>query len=173
MGTEVKLVSGRHYINEAAKRKCSWEIESPTIFSEVFCNRIVSNYFIWSHLRRLQSYAKLQSKDNLGRINPKVGRDDRKLVNMKLSLIRSALNPRNMQYYPAAPYSYQFSVVFVGFAIGLPFFDWFERQDENRLTRFRDKSALFGKELGPDDPPSWGDKDYKWPVSQWKHSWWY
>ena len=28
--------------------------------------------------------------------------------------------------------------------------------ESHRMSRFRDKSALFGKELGPNDPPSWG-----------------
>ena len=35
-----------------------------------------------------------------------------------------------------------------------------------RMTRFRDKSALFGGRKGPDDEPTWGDKEYKWKFSE-------
>ncbi len=34
------------------------------------------------------------------------------------------------------------------------------------MTRFRDKSALFGGRKGPDDEPSWGDKEYKWKFAE-------
>ena len=91
---------------------------------------------------------------------------------MKLSAIRrAAFNPRNFVYNPPAPYSMQFAGFF--FALTVSYFvgDYLDRQEQNRMTRFRDKSALFGKELGPDDPPSWGDKEYKWNVSKWNTKW--
>merc|ERR1719458_1689960 len=58
-------------------------------------------------------------------------------------------------------------------APGIPLGLYLEHQDINRMTRFRDKSALFGKEKGPDEEPSWGDKEYYWKFSQWKRTWWY
>ncbi|XP_076287005.1 NADH dehydrogenase [ubiquinone] 1 beta subcomplex subunit 1 [Lasioglossum baleicum] len=33
---------------------------------------------------------------------------------------------------------------------------WYiDRSESLRMTRFRDKSALFGRELKPGEPPSW------------------
>ena len=86
------------------------------------------------------------------------------------------LNPRNLTNYPVMPYKYQ-AVISVGIVVvGVTAGYYFERQEFNRMTRFRDKSALFGKQLGPDDPPSWGDKEYAWRVSspEWekKHNKW-
>ncbi|XP_067012202.1 NADH dehydrogenase [ubiquinone] 1 beta subcomplex subunit 1 [Anabrus simplex] len=38
-----------------------------------------------------------------------------------------------------------------GFCIG-----WFlDRKETERMTMFRDKSALYGRELGPGEAPSW------------------
>jgi hypothetical protein len=34
------------------------------------------------------------------------------------------------------------------------------------MTRFRDKSALFGGRKGPDDEPSWGEKEYRFRFSE-------
>ena len=92
---------------------------------------------------------------------------------MRLSAIRAAaFNPRNFVYNPPAPYSMQFAAFFVSVGLSWVGGNYLEHQEISRMTRFRDKSALFGKELGPDDPPSWGDKEYKWNVSQW-NTWWY
>ena len=92
---------------------------------------------------------------------------------MRLSAIRTALNPRNLTYARQAPYSMQVAGVILIFGITWPLGNYLERQDQNRMCRFRDKSALFGKEMGPDDEPSWGDKEYYWKFSQWKQSWWH
>ena len=92
---------------------------------------------------------------------------------MRLTPVRSALNPRNVAYIKNAPYSMQVAYVVLGFAICVPLGSYLERQEHNRMSRFRDKSALFGKEKGPDDEPSWGDKEYYWRFSQWKRSWWH
>ena len=92
---------------------------------------------------------------------------------MRLTAIRAALNPRNIAYIYTP--SYKVQIVMLAFALGAgwPIGRYIEAQDRNRMTRFRDKSALFGKEKGPDDEPSWGDKEYNWKFSQWKTSWWY
>ena len=99
---------------------------------------------------------------------------------MKLSLLRAAmndprLNPRNIKFSPQVPYKVQaaygiFAVVVFG-SLG----EYVQKQEVNRMTRFRDKTALYGSEKGPDDEPSWGckEKDFKWNFSQWPRSWWY
>jgi NADH dehydrogenase (ubiquinone) 1 beta subcomplex subunit 1 len=38
-----------------------------------------------------------------------------------------------------------------GFMLGW----WLDRKETERMTRFRDKSALFGRELKPGEKPSW------------------
>ncbi|XP_076225578.1 NADH dehydrogenase [ubiquinone] 1 beta subcomplex subunit 1 [Nomia melanderi] len=40
------------------------------------------------------------------------------------------------------------SALYVGFYL-------LRREDAKKLSRFRDKSALFGRELAPGEPPSW------------------
>lgn len=40
---------------------------------------------------------------------------------------------------------------FVGFGIGW----WIDRTETLRMTRFRDKSALYGRKLADGEPPSW------------------
>ncbi|XP_025996049.1 NADH dehydrogenase [ubiquinone] 1 beta subcomplex subunit 1 [Solenopsis invicta] len=40
---------------------------------------------------------------------------------------------------------------FAGFMIGYKL----ERMETERMTMFRDKSALYGRELKPGEPPSW------------------
>ncbi|XP_020298697.1 NADH dehydrogenase [ubiquinone] 1 beta subcomplex subunit 1 [Pseudomyrmex gracilis] len=40
---------------------------------------------------------------------------------------------------------------FTGFMIGYKL----EKAEALRLTKFRDKSALYGRELKPGEPPSW------------------
>lgn len=32
---------------------------------------------------------------------------------------------------------------------------WFDRQEDLRMTKFRDRSALYGRELKPGEKPSW------------------
>ena len=92
---------------------------------------------------------------------------------MRLTAVRAALNPRNIAYVYTPSYKVQFAGLAFAFGVGWPLGRYLDRQDKNRMSRFRDKSALFGKEKGPDDEPSWGDKDYYWKFSQWKMSWWY
>lgn len=99
---------------------------------------------------------------------------------MRFSLIRRGLdnprlNPRNIQFYQRVSYKAQtfWGIVVIGTAsiAGA----YLERQEINRMRRFRDKSALYGSEKGPDDEPSWGDKesDIKFQFSKWPRSWWY
>jgi NADH dehydrogenase (ubiquinone) 1 beta subcomplex subunit 1 len=38
-----------------------------------------------------------------------------------------------------------------GFMLGW----WLDRKETERMIRFRDKSALFGRELKPGEKPSW------------------
>jgi NADH dehydrogenase (ubiquinone) 1 beta subcomplex subunit 1 len=38
-----------------------------------------------------------------------------------------------------------------GFMLGW----WLDRKETERMVRFRDKSALFGRELKPGEKPSW------------------
>ena len=92
---------------------------------------------------------------------------------MKLSILRAAMNPRNVQYHYFPTYKVQSFWAAVVLATGIPLGLYLEHQDVNRMTRFRDKSALYGKEKGPDEEPSWGDKEYYWKFSQWKRTWWY
>ncbi|XP_015171491.1 PREDICTED: NADH dehydrogenase [ubiquinone] 1 beta subcomplex subunit 1 [Polistes dominula] len=47
-------------------------------------------------------------------------------------------------YYPAL-------IPLTGFIFG----SYLDRQENLRLTKFRDKSALYGRELAPGEPPSW------------------
>ncbi|XP_046734486.1 NADH dehydrogenase [ubiquinone] 1 beta subcomplex subunit 1 [Diprion similis] len=42
-------------------------------------------------------------------------------------------------------------VPLTGYAFGA----WIDRQETLRMTRFRDKSALYGRTLAPGEPPSW------------------
>ena len=39
----------------------------------------------------------------------------------------------------------------LGFLLGW----WLERKEDERMTRFRDKSALYGRTLAPGEKPSW------------------
>ncbi|XP_076386033.1 NADH dehydrogenase [ubiquinone] 1 beta subcomplex subunit 1 [Megachile rotundata] len=39
----------------------------------------------------------------------------------------------------------------VGYSVGW----YFDRMETLRLTGYRDKSALFGRQLKPGEPPSW------------------
>jgi hypothetical protein len=92
---------------------------------------------------------------------------------MRLTVVRTALNPRNIEYLYTPSYKIQ-AVMFASvFGFGWPIGRYLEEQDQNRMTRFRDKSALFGKEKGPDDEPSWGAKEYYWKFGKWERKWWY
>lgn len=33
--------------------------------------------------------------------------------------------------------------------------DWLQGMEDERMTKFRDKSALYGRELAPGEKPSW------------------
>jgi NADH dehydrogenase (ubiquinone) 1 beta subcomplex subunit 1 len=44
-----------------------------------------------------------------------------------------------------------FAIPLTGFMIGW----WLDRKETERMTMFRDKSALFGRELKPGEKPSW------------------
>ena len=77
------------------------------------------------------------------------------------------VNPRNIQLpgRGALGYPAQAMVVGVLWGVGLYAELYFLRKEAHRMTRFRDKSALFGKVKGPDDPPSWGPPGpYKAPL---------
>ncbi len=79
---------------------------------------------------------------------------------MRTSLLRHGTNPRNVnlhnllvEKYPSHLYHWAcFSLVTAVFGIG----HYLEQVQLDRMSKFRDKSAMFGKDLGPDDPPSWG-----------------
>ena len=60
------------------------------------------------------------------------------------------------------------AVIFM--AVFFPIGHYFDVQEHNRMSKFRDKSALFrGINPDPENNPSWGFpfKDYKWKVSEW------
>ena len=99
---------------------------------------------------------------------------------MRFSLIRRGLdnprlNPRNIEYFPRVSYKSQIFWGAVMLAVSYVAGNYIERHEMNRMRRFRDKSALFGSEKGPNDEPSWGDKesDIKFQFSKWPRSWWY
>lgn len=48
-------------------------------------------------------------------------------------------------------YGTTFGLFGVVFSIGA----FLDRMEAERMTRFRDKSALFGRQLAPGEPPSW------------------
>ena len=75
------------------------------------------------------------------------------------------INPRNIQYITPPSYRVQALVLTICLS-GAYFGHYLEKQEVNRMTRFRDKSALYGGNKGPDDEPSWGDKTYKWRFSE-------
>lgn len=50
------------------------------------------------------------------------------------------------------------SILAVGFAFGT----YWDRHDCSRMIIFRDKSALYGRELKPNEPPSWPSRDQWW-----------
>ena len=66
------------------------------------------------------------------------------------------INPRNLKYRISttpAQSAATVAFIFTGFIVG----HWVDRNENNRLVRFRDKSMLYGKpksEAG--DAPSWG-----------------
>ncbi|CAG9855832.1 unnamed protein product [Phyllotreta striolata] len=54
--------------------------------------------------------------------------------------------------YPIIPKKvYMMLFPFVGFALGT----YLDRKETERLSFFRDKSALYGRTLKPGEPPSW------------------
>ena len=85
------------------------------------------------------------------------------------------LNPRNFEYVPSASYKLQIAWLALLLPVAFTVGEYIEQQEFNRMTRFRDKSALYGSEKGPDDEPSWGCKEseFKWNFSKWPRSWWY
>jgi hypothetical protein len=45
---------------------------------------------------------------------------------------------------------------------------WLDKQEENRMVRWRDQSALYkGYNTDPLNNPSWGEKEYKFRISEW------
>lgn len=42
-------------------------------------------------------------------------------------------------------------IPFIGFFVGR----WLDQVEDERMTRFRDKSALYGRVLAPGEKPSW------------------
>ncbi|XP_043461181.1 uncharacterized protein LOC122497880 [Leptopilina heterotoma] len=48
-----------------------------------------------------------------------------------------------------------YTITFGGFASALAVGTILDRKEAERMTRFRDKSALFGRKLAPGEPPSW------------------
>ena len=60
------------------------------------------------------------------------------------------------------------SIVFIVVTVSIG--KYLDDQEQNRMSHFRDKSALFGGiNPDPENNPSWGIpwKDYKWKVSEW------
>lgn len=43
------------------------------------------------------------------------------------------------------------SPIVFGYCVG----SFLQRHEDNRMSRFRDKSALYGREMKPGEPPSW------------------
>lgn len=56
-----------------------------------------------------------------------------------------AVRPLWFQYMLAVPGT--ITVLLIG--------KWFDKQGSLHMTRFRDKSALYGRELKPGEPHSW------------------
>ena len=67
---------------------------------------------------------------------------------MRLTAVRAALNPRNIAYVYTPSYKHQFASLALALGVGWSVGRYIDRQDKNRMSRFRDKSALFGKEKG-------------------------
>ena len=71
------------------------------------------------------------------------------------------VNPRNLKYSPRMPAYVSLPIVLGALGIAIVADQKFLSMEAHRMTRFRDKSAMYGKQLGPDDNPSWGPKgDY-------------
>ncbi len=85
-----------------------------------------------------------------------------------------AINPRNLPMREMPPTWMRVTGMFV--IIGSAWLsDWFNRQEAWRLSRFRDKSALYGgRNVDADENnPTWGPKGrYKWNFSEEKHKGW-
>lgn len=56
----------------------------------------------------------------------------------------------NLMKYVMLSYP-QLLLPLAGFMLGF----YADKQETLRLTKFRDKSALYGRELAPGEPPSW------------------
>lgn len=82
-----------------------------------------------------------------------------KEVERKLALNEMGINPRNITYPARAPLYFQIPVAIVGGVVAVWWEMWHINNETHRMTRFRDKSALFGKPKGPDDTPSWGPSE--------------
>ncbi|XP_076243363.1 NADH dehydrogenase [ubiquinone] 1 beta subcomplex subunit 1 [Calliopsis andreniformis] len=52
-------------------------------------------------------------------------------------------------------YLKSYAIAFIGFTAAGTFGWWLDRLETERMTRFRDKSKLYGRELKPGEPPSW------------------
>lgn len=66
------------------------------------------------------------------------------------------INPRNLSIRPQPGLAQNVIGLSLFLVFGLYGEKLYWKTESWRMTRFRDKSAMFGKELGPNDPPSWG-----------------
>lgn len=86
---------------------------------------------------------------------------------VRLSLLRSMakFHPRSITAEPV-PSNLNLAGQFV-IACGIVYSGYYlDSQSHNRLTRFRDSSALYkGINPDPENNPSWGDKEYKWKFT--------
>ena len=76
------------------------------------------------------------------------------------------VNPRNISLVKRHPLPYSVQAVLALGLLGLG--GWLEREkfrlEAHRMTRFRDKSAMYGKVKAPGEPPSWGPAE---PYPNW------
>ncbi|XP_044014722.1 NADH dehydrogenase [ubiquinone] 1 beta subcomplex subunit 1 [Aphidius gifuensis] len=67
--------------------------------------------------------------------------------------------PEPMSWYwkhPLRPAVFKnFGIATLTFATAFALGHWFDRNEDERMTKFRDKSALYGRTLAPGEKPSW------------------
>ena len=74
------------------------------------------------------------------------------------------LNPRNLSVIPHRPFSWPtFFALGVCFTAHFYYKRYLMYMGEWKMVGYRDKSAMFGKELAPGEEPSWGPVEGKWP----------
>ncbi len=81
------------------------------------------------------------------------------------------INPRNFRVANAAPWYVQVGGLALAWS-AMAFGAWLDRVEQHRMTRFRDKSALYaGANPDPENNPSWGPKgDYPYNYSKWQEN---